>query len=211
MNKSESISNIAKSLSQFQGEVKNPANTADNPFFKSKYAPLPDILNDIRPILSKYGLSVLQMPSGDGVNIIITTILMHESGEYIESEPLILKADKPTAQGAGSAITYARRYAISAILGISSEDDDDGNQASGNNDKKQSDTKPESNKNVSKFELTESQIKRLWAIAKSAGASEESIHKGIKAKFNKDSVKELSKTEYDEVCKGLEAKKTKEA
>lgn len=126
---SPTIQNLAKALSEFQAEIKNPANTANNPFFSSKYAPLSDILNLVRPILGKYGLSVVQMPSGDGQNIIVTTVLLHSSGEWIESEPLTLKADKPTAQGAGSGITYARRYALSAILGISSEDDDDGNVA----------------------------------------------------------------------------------
>lgn len=129
MNKSGSITNLAKALSGFQAEVKNPANTATNPHFKSKYAPLSDILNDVRPILSKHGLSVIQSPGGDGEKVSITTLLMHISGEWIEADPLVLKADKPTAQGAGSGITYARRYSLSSVLGISSEDDDDGNQA----------------------------------------------------------------------------------
>ena len=131
MQRSESIKNIAKALAQFQAEVRNPANTESNPFYRSKYAPLSDILNLARPLLSKHGLSVLQSPSGDGQNVTVTTLITHESGEWIESEPLTLKADKATAQGAGSAITYARRYALSAMLGISSEDDDDGNFASG--------------------------------------------------------------------------------
>ena len=146
-------------------EIKNPANTATNPFFKSKYAPLSDVLNAVRPILSKNGLSVLQSPSGDGEHIIVTTTLIHSSGEWIESPELVLKADKATAQGAGSAITYARRYALSAILGISSEDDDDGNEA-----EKQAPTKKEV-----KTELSEAQIKRLFAIASSKGISKETI------------------------------------
>lgn len=129
MNKSESIANLAKALSAFQAEIKNPANTAINPHFKSKYAPLSEILNEIRPVLAKHGLSVIQSPGGDGEMVSITTLLMHVSGEWIEADPLILKADKPTAQGAGSGITYARRYSLSAVLGISSEDDDDGNAA----------------------------------------------------------------------------------
>lgn len=135
MNKSESIKEIATALAKFQAEVENPKNTQDNPFFKSKYAPLNDILNLVRPLLTKQGLSVLQSPSGDGERITITTMLMHSSGEWIELDPLILKADKVTAQGAGSAITYGRRYAVSALLGISSEDDDDGNSASGKKQK----------------------------------------------------------------------------
>lgn len=132
MNKSESISNLAMALCKFQGEIENPKNTANNPFFKSKYAPLSEVINTARPILFNNGLSILQSPSGDGEHIIITTLLMHSSGEWIEGEPLILKADKPTAQGAGSAITYGRRYALTAILGIASEEDDDGNSATGN-------------------------------------------------------------------------------
>ncbi len=138
MNKSESIASLAMALSKFQGEVTNPKNTASNLFFNSKYSPLNEVINMIRPILAKHGLSVLQSPSGDGQNIIITTLLMHSSGEWIEAEPLVLKADKVTAQGAGSAITYGRRYALSAILGIASEEDDDGNHSSENkNESKQ--------------------------------------------------------------------------
>lgn len=135
MKKSESIANLAMALCQFQGEAENPKNTANNPFFKSKYAPLSEVINATKPLLSKHGLSILQSPSGDGEHIIITTLLMHSSGEWIEGEPLVLKADKPTAQGAGSAITYGRRYALSAILGIASEEDDDGNSATGNKSK----------------------------------------------------------------------------
>jgi hypothetical protein len=146
MNKSESIANLAKALSEFQAEVTNPANTAVNPFFKSKYAPLSDILTLVRPILGKYGLSVVQDPSTNGGDVVIKTTLFHSSGEFIESDPLTLKMEKVTAQGAGSAITYARRYAISAILGLSSEDDDDGNNAEPNkkpNSAPKKDVKPE--------------------------------------------------------------------
>ena len=132
MNRSESIENLAKAFVKFQSEVTNPANTADNPFFKSKYAPLNEVLNLVRPILTKYGLSIIQSPSAQGDSVTVTTMILHESGEWIRLDPLTLKADKNTAQGIGSAITYARRYALSAALGISSEDDDDGNIASGN-------------------------------------------------------------------------------
>lgn len=130
MKMSEGVANIAAALAAFQAEVKNPANTADNPFFKSKYAPLHDILKQVRPLLAKHGLAIVQMPTGDGENIGIVTLLLHKSGEWIEACPLVLRADKTTAQGAGSAITYGRRYAVAAMLGISSEDDDDGNVAS---------------------------------------------------------------------------------
>lgn len=142
MNKSETIGNLAMALCQFQGEVTNPKNTAANPFFKSKYAPLSEVINVTKELMHKHGLSVLQSPSGDGEHIVITTLLMHSSGEWIEGEPLVLKADKVTAQGAGSAITYGRRYALSAILGIASEEDDDANHATGNKEQGKADVKP---------------------------------------------------------------------
>ncbi|WP_291568768.1 MULTISPECIES: ERF family protein [unclassified Clostridium] len=128
MKKSESIKELASALKDFQAEVKNPKNVANNPFFNSKYAPLDEVINTVKEPLSKHGLSYIQMPnSEDGALVAITTMLLHESGEWIESEPLKLKSDKPTAQGSGSSITYARRYQLSAMLGIASEDEDDGN------------------------------------------------------------------------------------
>ena len=129
MTHSESIKNIAASLSLFQGEIKNPANTAVNPFFKSKYAPLSEILNVIRPALVKNGLSILQSTECVGDTVSVSTMILHASGEWIESDKIVLKPEKVTPQGAGSAITYARRYSLSALINISSEDDDDANHA----------------------------------------------------------------------------------
>lgn len=129
MNKSESIKNFAAAMANFQGEVKNPPKSADNPFYKSKYTTLDVLIDTAKPLLEKNGLSYIQSCSGDGSNITVTTLLMHSSGEWIESDPLVLKADKATAQGAGSAITYARRYALAAVLGLASDEDDDGNNA----------------------------------------------------------------------------------
>lgn len=129
MNKSESIKSFAEAMAKFHGEVKNPPKTADNPFFKSKYTPLDVIIDTAKPLLNKHGLSYIQSCSGDGQNITVTTLLMHSSGEWVETDPLTLKADKATAQGAGSAITYGRRYALAAALGLASDEDDDGNGA----------------------------------------------------------------------------------
>lgn len=138
MNKSESIKELASALSKFQGEVTNPKNTAKNPQFDSKYAPLQDILSLARPLLSKQGLSVLQFTEGELETVIISTMLLHESGEFIQMAPFTLRGEQSikgggkvlNVQGAGSMITYIRRYQVSAILGLASEDDDDGNDAS---------------------------------------------------------------------------------
>lgn len=130
MKKSESIIEIAKALQQFQAEIKNPYNDATNPFYKSKYATLPDILDLVRPVLTKHGLSVIQDVETVNDKIKVSTLLIHISGEWIEQTGLAVSLDKPTAQGAGSAITYARRYMLSALCAISgTNDDDDGNAA----------------------------------------------------------------------------------
>lgn len=203
MNKSESIKELAAALAKFQGEIKNPANTATNPFFKSKYAPLNDVLNTVRPILSKNGLSVVQAPSGDGQNIIVSTTLIHESGEWIEFPELVLKADKPTAQGAGSAITYARRYAISAILGISSEDDDGNNAEIKDSSINKNEDKNTSTNKTTKKNLSDKQIARLYAIASSASIDADTVKDQVKRKYNKE-ISDLTKEEYDAVCTGYE-------
>ena len=206
MQRSESIKNIAKALAQFQAEVRNPANTESNPFYRSKYAPLSDILNLTRPILSRHGLSVLQSPSGDGQNVTVTTLITHESGEWIESEPLTLKADKATAQGAGSAITYARRYALSAMLGISSEDDDDGNFASGNKGNAnpvKADKKPTAAKTD---KATPAQLKKIYAMANELKVDSDEMKNMMQSYFEKDSSKDLTKAEASkliEILNGL--------
>ena len=126
MEKSESIKNLAIALCKFQGTVEKIVKTATNPFFKSKYASLADILDVIREPLQVNGLSFVQFPEGESG---LTTMLMHESGEHITAT-YIMKPAKNDPQGQGSAITYQRRYALGAILGLNIDDDDDGNEAS---------------------------------------------------------------------------------
>lgn len=199
MNKSESIKNLAIALAKFQGEVNNPSNTAENPFYRSKYAPLDTVLNTVRPILSKYGLSVVQAPSTEGNNITIATTLIHESGEYMEFPPLSLKMDKVTAQGAGSAITYARRYAISAILGISSEDDDDGNHAETISKSKVININKQK---VSGDQATKKQFDEMYALVREKDYGK-SISSYIEKAYGKKSSKELNKKEVLELIEML--------
>lgn len=126
MIKSEQINELTKALIAFQSEMKSVSFDADNPFFKSKYATLTNIVDSSKELLAKNGLAVTQLTTGDGG---VTTILMHTSGQFI-GDTLTLKAVKDDPQGHGSAITYARRYAYASILGIVSDADDDGNEAS---------------------------------------------------------------------------------
>jgi hypothetical protein len=198
VNKSESIKNISVALIKFQAEVQNPKNTADNPFYKSKYAPLNEILNDVRPLLSKHGLGVIQSPSGDGEKITINTMLVHESGEWIEFDPLTLKAEKITPQGAGVAITYGRRYSFSSVTGIASEPDDDGNSLEG----EQAQQQPK--------KLSEGQVSRLFAIAKKNQVSADAVKRVLMSDYKKTNVADLTKAEYDEMISRIENKEQKQ-
>lgn len=132
MQKSESIKELATALAKAQGEFQAVKKDCENPFFKSSYADLASVVATVKPVMAKYGLSVCQLPSLGAKGPIVTTVLLHSSGEWLSSE-LEVPAVKPDAQGIGSALTYGRRYALSAILGVASEDDDDGNRASHDN------------------------------------------------------------------------------
>lgn len=126
------IGKLAEALATAQGMMENASKSSANPFFKSKYADLAEVWNTIREPLSKNGLSVVQAPVGiDGRSVKILTMLLHKSGQYIRTVTTIPCA-KSDAQGIGSALTYGRRYALSALVGIAQEDDD-GNAAVANN------------------------------------------------------------------------------
>jgi len=126
MEKSTSIVNIGKALLQFQQEVGKIYKKSENPFFKSKYADLSEILTEITDPLIKAGLVISQIPDGDG----LTTIIIHvESGEYLQATS-IMKPVKNDPQSVGSAITYQRRYSLGALLNLNIDKDDDGNKAS---------------------------------------------------------------------------------
>ena len=121
MEKSDSIVKLTGALIKAQMELEVVGKNAKNPFFKSKYADLPAIFAEYQRVFLKHGLAVIQIVEGKSLR----TTLAHDSGEYVSglAELLLVKQDP---QGLGSAITYMRRYALSAICGIAT-DDDDGN------------------------------------------------------------------------------------
>lgn len=130
MEKSESIKSIAAALNKAQAEMSGAKKGANNPFFKSSYADLNSVVDAVRIPFCENGLSYSQFPIMEENRVGVETILMHESGEWMSGK-LLLPCVKQDPQAAGSAITYARRYALQAIAGIPAEDDD-GNAATGN-------------------------------------------------------------------------------
>ena len=139
MNKSDTIGELAKALAAAQGEFEAVGRGATNTFFSSKYADLPTVVMAASPILSRHGLAVSQLPDFDGVNDLLTTIVMHESGEWLEATQRLYLVRQVKGEGwvealdpqaHGSALTYGRRYAYSGGIGVVTEIDDDGNAGS---------------------------------------------------------------------------------
>lgn len=178
MKTSESIKNIAAALCKFQQECDSPKKTAKNPHFKSKYAPLEEIIKVATPTMSANGLSHFQSTSSDGDSVVVTTVLMHTSGEFIESDPLRLPMGKATAQGAGSSLTYARRYSLCAILGIAAEEDDDANGAS--------DQQNDTNKQAASEAQLNLIKKLLGDVASATNITRDRAYETLKAKMKKD-------------------------
>jgi hypothetical protein len=125
--RSAEIGELAKALAAAQGEIRAAEKDRENPFFKSSYATLASVWDAIRGPLSKHGLAIVQSPQlrADG-SLVLETELMHSSGQWLASVYPI-KPVKPDPQGYGSAITYARRYQLAAMVGVAAEEDDDGN------------------------------------------------------------------------------------
>ncbi len=122
--KSDQLDKLGAALAKAQSEIKGAKMGNVNPFFKSGYANLHTVIESSFPFLSKYGLSVIQGNDENGKGTFyVTTMLLHESGQWIKSK-LKMPVEKPTAQSVGATITYARRFALSAMVGIAQYDDD---------------------------------------------------------------------------------------
>jgi len=117
------INELVKALVKVQSELENVHKSSTNPFFKSNYADLTAVWDACRKPLSKNGLAVIQTMKGGNGRMTVVTTLAHTSGQWIKGE-LSLKPVKDDPQACGSAITYARRYSLQAIVGICPEDDD---------------------------------------------------------------------------------------
>jgi len=121
--------NLATALIKFHDSGAAAKKGAANPFFKSKYASLEEVIETVRAEAGKVGLTFTQLVDFDEHHIFVTTIVMHESGECVTGRTPVLTKDNTDPQKMGSGITYAKRYGLQAAFGLPSEDDD-GNAAS---------------------------------------------------------------------------------
>lgn len=188
MKTSESIAALAAALCKAQSQMGGAAKSADNPFFKSKYADLSSVVQAIKQPFADNGLSYVQFPISTQSAIGVVTRLMHESGEWMEQE-YYLPLQKLDPQAAGSAITYARRYSLQAVAGIPAEDDDgESSMLRG---------KPKT--------ITQPQVDSLYDALEE---SDSDIEKFLKT-FKKESLEEFTEPEYVRALQMIEMKMEK--
>lgn len=196
MKRSETQSEILKALAQFHKNIIQPKKDANNPFFKSKYVPLENVTEVIDKVAPEFGLAYAQeaLTNADKGMVGVTTLLTHESGEWIEFEPLFLKADKQTAQGYGSAITYARRYALSSAFGIASETDDDGNET----------TTQTANAQKSFNDERGQFMNRIQSVANAKGGNPDKTYSYILKQLNSNEITPQNINKANEILKQVE-------
>lgn len=128
MNMSDTISELATALAKAQGQIESASKEKSNQAFKSKYADINSLRDVIRQPLADNDLSIVQLPRMNGSYVEVETMLLHKSGEFIAETLRMPLGEKMNAHGVGSALTYCRRYSLSAMLNLAAEDDD-GNAA----------------------------------------------------------------------------------
>lgn len=130
MRTSESIDKLAEALLRAQQQIRFAAKDSKNPHFRNSYADLESVIDAVKGPLNDNGIVFLQTPSpSDDGRLHLTTRLMHRSGQWME-DTAVAPLPKQDPQGFGSALTYLRRYSLSAVTGLY-QSDDDGNAGSG--------------------------------------------------------------------------------
>ena len=200
MKMSESINEIATALAAAQAEIQNPSKNAENPFFKSNYADLAEVLSVVRPAFTKHNLSIVQMPyTSQSGQIGVTTIISHASGQWMQGEvDLPLQINKNVAQDAGSSITYLRRYALAAACAVS-QTDADGNLG------KDADTN--TGEVVNLKAITSEQSDEIEALIEATGTNMADFLNWVKT----DSIKKIPASKYENIYKKLLERKEQSA
>jgi hypothetical protein len=191
MKSSELINELAKALCNAQGQMGGVVKDSSNPFFKSKYADITSVIKAIKQPFSDNGLSYTQFPISNEHGVGVSTRLMHVSGQYLEME-YTLPTVKKDPQSFGSAITYARRYALQSIAGIPVADDD-AEAAMLRGDENRSEVRTISDNQIITIEklLDETKSDRFKFLSW----------------FKVGDIKDILANDYERVVKALEAKK----
>jgi len=202
---SPSIGKLVEALAKAQDDFKPIKKESSNPFFKSKYADLAAVIDATRKSLSRNGLAIIQPPCFDRTTgtVEIITLLAHSSGEWIKAI-LDMPVSKTDAQGVGSAITYGRRYARSAVLDVASEEDDDGNAAV--SEPRKSRKEVEENTERADY-LKVFEIQAIDDAIKSTGKSEEEV-KAYLSLIGTDRIEHIQRSGFKATLTWANSKRT---
>lgn len=210
MEMSAEIKDLAVALAKAQAQIKPALKDSVNPHFRSKYADLGAIWEACRAPLNSNGLSVVQMPTDAGPERVgLTSMLIHTSGQYIACT-YSTKLQQDNAQGVGSALTYLRRYGLSALVGIVADDDDDGNAASAPRQQGQQQrsasfnpsaqtngaAKAAAQPTTNGDKISDPQMRKLWATWKEA-AYEEDLREWVQRNYS-CKIEELTRKQASE-------------
>lgn len=199
MERSENINELATALAKAQGAMSHAVKDSLNPGYKSRYADLASVWEACRKPLADNGLSITQLPEPAETGLRLNTILMHTSGQFISSK-IQMPLMKTDPQGYGSALTYARRYALAAIVGVY-QDDDDAQSATEQHNKatvqavQQAQPKPEY--------ASEAQVKAIFAKGSALGMDNTTVVKALNKQYGISKLDELSKRQASEVLQRM--------
>jgi hypothetical protein len=197
---------LAKALLAFHQEAPGLVMDSTNPHFRNAYASLDGIMAKVRPVLNKHGLVLTQLPTTvtdavSGLQPALTTRLTHaDSGEFVEATmPLML--EKQNSQGLGSALTYARRYSITALLALVGDEDEDGHVASA---APAAEPATKNSPKPSAKKISDAQRKRLFAIATEHNVPDDRVKAIVLQTGGVESTKDLTVERSDLVVEMLE-------
>lgn len=192
---SPTFGKLCEALCKASLEFEEVSKDTENKYYGNRYADLAALIAATRPALAKHGLFVTQSPEATTGGVLLTTMLMHTSGEWLANY-LELSSAKSDAQGKGSAITYARRYSYQSILNIAAEEDDDGNAAVG---KTQQDRRSSSIEG-GEGRINPVQIRAIQSACKTGGKTPEQLTDFL-GRMGYESIEEVEKKDQDQIIK----------
>jgi ERF superfamily len=207
MNKSTDIGKLALALSKAQSEIKGAIKDSTNPFYKSNYADLESVIEAIKKPMVANELSFTQLTKfNDTGFLLIETMIMHSSGEYMSGEYPVICKDMNDPQKVGAAMTYARRFSLASAFGVPQIDNDgeDLKEEPKKESKLPDHAKGPAENTKFQKKVTDAQLKRLFAIQSKSTWTPEHVKAMMKHTWNIESTKDLSMSNYESLIQAIE-------